>query len=457
MGMLSSLVDSFRSLSRNARLYLISNAIQAVTAGAAAIVYTLYLSALGYSASFIGLMLLVATIGGGIGIVPSQPLVNRFGWRTMLIWSDMIGGVAIFLQLILPKPPVLIITSIAIGASVALVLVINAPFLAANSTARDRTALFGLNNAVQFLGGFIGGVLGGVLPAWFAIPLIRDSALLHAFSPLLAADPQARAYQLALLVVGGLATPSIIPVFLLDEQARASAHSAIVAIAHPWRERLDKWRVQLRVGVRGVIGRFSLFQALLGFGAGLWFPYFSIYLVKHLGASTIFYGILTATATVLLAFASLIAAPLAERFGKAPTIVIAHLCALPFLMIMGAIPVMIVVSVAYLIRSTLTNIAGPPLQSFLMEAVPERERVIANGVYNVSWQIAWALGAGAGGLIVGPLGYQAPMLVAAPFYGGAALLFAWFFWRSQPTHRPKANEHPPMDTPLPASEHLPTN
>jgi len=257
--------------------------------------------------------------------------------------------------------------------------------------------------------------------------------------------------------VGGLATPSLIPVFLLDEQARANAASAIAAITHPWRERLDSWRVQLRVGVRGVIGRFSLFQALLGFGAGLWFPYFNIYLVKHLGASTIFYGFLTATATVLLAFASLIAAPLAERFGKARTIVIAHLCALPFLMIMGAIPVVIVVSAAYLIRSTLTNTAGPPLQSFLMEAVPERERVIANGVYNVSWQIAWALGAGAGGLIVGPLGYQAPMLVAAPFYGSAALLFAWFFWRSQHIHRPKANEHPPMDTPLPASEHLPTN
>jgi MFS family permease len=454
--MLSSLIDSFRSLSRNARLYLISNSIQAVTAGALAIVYTLYLTALGYDESFIGLVLVVATIGGGIGIVPSQPLVNRFGWRTMLIWSDMIGGVAIFLQLMWPKPPVLLVTSIAIGASVALVLVVNTPFLAANSATRDRTALFGLNNAVQFLASIIGSVLGGVLPGWFAIPLIRDSALLHVFSPLLAADPQARAYQLALLVVGALATPSIIPIFLLDDQARASAGSGIAAVAHPWRERLDSWRVQIQVGVRGVIGRFSLFQALLGFGAGIWFPYFNIYIVKHLGGSTIFYGFLTATATVLLAFASLIAAPLSERFGKAPTIVIAHLCALPFLMIMGAVPVLAVVSIAYLIRSTLANISGPPLQSFLMEAVPERERVIANGVYNVSWQIAWALGAGVGGLIVRPLGPQAPMLVAVPWYGGAALLFAWFFWRRQHIQRPQESAKPQMDASSPTNKRLPT-
>src|SRR5512146_2216584 len=134
MGMVTSFIEHLRTLSRNAWLYLISNSIQAIAAGALAVIYTLYLSALGYGTSFIGLMLLIATIGGGIGIVPSQPLVNRFGWRTMLIWSDMVGGVAIFLQLIAPVPAVLLITSVGIGASVAIVLVINAPFVSANST-----------------------------------------------------------------------------------------------------------------------------------------------------------------------------------------------------------------------------------------------------------------------------------------------------------------------------------
>ncbi len=448
--MLSSFVDPFRALSRNAQLYLISNSIQAVTAGALIVIYTLYLTALGYNAGFIGLLAFVGTIGGGIGIVPSQFLVNRFGWRTMLIWSDMIGGVAIFLQLILPTPPLLILTSVALGASVAIVLVVNTPFLAANSTARDRTALYGLNNALQFLASIVGSLLGGILPGWFAIAAIRDSGLLQALSPLLAANPQARAYQLSLLVIGALAVPSIIPVLLIREQPRERATAP--GPAHPWRERLDSLRVQVRVGVQGVIGRFSLFQALLGFGAGLWFPYFNIYVVKQLGLPTALYGVLTATATVLLAFASLIAVPLAARFGKTPTIVIAHLCALPFLMLMGAIPVLAVVCLAYLIRGTLANIPGPPLQSFLMEEVPERERVIANGVYNVTWQIAWALGAFAGGLIVGRLGYQAPMLIAVPWYGGAALLFAWFFWRrGRPTYN---RVKPQTNTPLPATEYF---
>ena len=271
MDMLSSLVDPFRALSRNAQLYLISNSIQAVTAGALVVIYTLYLTALGYDASFIGLLAVVGTFGGALGIVPSQFLVNRFGWRTMLIWSDMIGGVAIFLQLILPTPPLLILTSVGIGASVAIVLVINAPFLAANSTTSDRTALYGLNNALQFLASILGSVLGGALPAWFTSSAMSDSWLLQAHIPFLSMYAQARAYQLTLLVMGALAVPSIIPIFLLREAPRERTTSE-PRVAHPLRVRVDSWRVQIYVGVRGVIGRFSLFQALLGVGAGLWFP-----------------------------------------------------------------------------------------------------------------------------------------------------------------------------------------
>lgn len=455
--MLTSYLDRLRALNRNAWLYLTSNSIQAIAAGALAVIYTLYLSALGYSASFIGLTLFVATIGGGIGIIPSQPLVNRFGWRTMLIWSDMIGGFAIFLQLILPTPPVLLVTSVAIGASVAIVLVINAPFLAANSTPRDRTTLFGLNNALQFLASIIGSLLGGALPIWFASQAVRGSALLQRLSPLLVPGEQARAYQLALLLIGALATPSIIPIFFLREPPRTSAHLVVGDILQPWRVRLNALWARIRVGARGVIGRFSLFQILLGFGAGLWFPYFNIYLVQHLGATSLDYGKLTAAATVLLAVASLIAAPLSDRFGKAPTIVVSHLCALPFLALMGLVPVVGIISAAYLLRGFLANISGPPLQAYLMEAVSERERVVANGVYNVSWQIAWAIGAFAGGLIVGPLGYHAPMLVAVPFYGGAALLFGWFFWRNAGAHDHRGNhevaEHSDENA-QPASEYL---
>ena len=44
----------WRMLHRNARLYVISNTLQAATAGAVGVLYTLYLTALGYQTDFIG-------------------------------------------------------------------------------------------------------------------------------------------------------------------------------------------------------------------------------------------------------------------------------------------------------------------------------------------------------------------------------------------------------------------
>src|SRR5215472_4127726 len=149
--MLASWLGSYRALQRNARLYLISNVPQAATAGALGVLYTLYLAALGYGTDFIGLVAVVGTIGAGLGILPANRLVARLGWRTTLIWSDLVGGVAIAVQLVAPTPAVIVLTTLGIGASVALVLVVNTPLLTAYSSPGQRTALFGLNNALVFL------------------------------------------------------------------------------------------------------------------------------------------------------------------------------------------------------------------------------------------------------------------------------------------------------------------
>jgi MFS family permease len=154
--MLGEYARYLRLLNRNAWLYLISNTIQAVTAGALFVLYTLYLAALGYNTGFIGLLGVVAGIGAGLVILLASPLVHRWGWRTTLIWSDLIGGVALAAQLIYPQRIVLLVTSLGVGVSVALFIVVNSPFLAANTSEAERTAVFAINNALGFLAGVVG-------------------------------------------------------------------------------------------------------------------------------------------------------------------------------------------------------------------------------------------------------------------------------------------------------------
>jgi MFS family permease len=460
IGVPAYLGQQWRLLHRNARLYVISNTLQAATAGTIGVLYTLYLSALGYHTDFIGAALVVATIGGGLGIIPAGPLVRRLGWRTMLIWSDLIGGVAIALQIIVPTVPVILVTMLGVGASVAIVLVINTPLLAAYSTPRERTALFGINNATNFLAVIVGTLLGGFLPGWFMQGEISRSPLLSSvLHPFLVTSPAARSYELALLVSGLLALPSIIPVLMMrdirgpassendllpDDAERASQSPAVVDEAKavwsapeetvwggkkPRRLLQDSgsWLTKLGKNLSGTTGRFSTTQAILGFGAGLIFPYVNLYFVKTLGTTVAYYGVLSAALSVVVALTSLLAAPLAARFGNMRIAIGVQLLSIPFLLAVGVSPWLWLISLAYLVRGGLMAINNPPLQTFLMEAVDKDQRVLASSVYNVSFQAAWALGAGIGGWLITVLGSHLPFLVAAPFYAiSAVLLLLWF-------------------------------
>jgi MFS family permease len=438
-GGLAYLGRQWRLLHRNARLYVISNTLQAATAGAVGVLYTLYLTALGYRTDFIGAALVVATIGGGLGIIPAGPLVRRLGWRTMLIWSDLIGGVAIALQIIVPTVPVILVTMLGVGASVAIVLVINTPLLAAYSTPRERTALFGINNATNFLAVIVGTLLGGFLPGWFMQREVDRSPLLSSvLHPFLVPGLPARSYELALLVSGVLALPSLIPVLMMRDTKSsvppegelsaaegAEQESQIPAVVDE--EKQYSWVIMLSKNLAGTTGRFSTTQAVLGFGAGLIFPYVNLYFVNTLGTTVAFYGVLSAALSVVVALTSLLAAPLAARFGNMRIAIGVQLLSIPFLLAVGVAPWLWLISLAYLMRGGLMAINNPPLQTFLMEAVDKDQRVLASSIYNVSFQVAWALGAGVGGLLITLLGSHLPFVVAAPFYAiSALLLLLWF-------------------------------
>jgi MFS family permease len=432
--MLADAFGRFRALGRNARLYLVSNAIQAASVGAIAILYTLYLVALGYGTDFIGITVIVATVGGGLGIIPANPLVRRFGWRAMLLASDLVGGVSILAQIVAPTAPIILLTSLGVGASVAVVFVINTPLLTAYSTPRERTALFGLNNAIAFIGGILGTLLGGALPELFGRADVRGLAPLRALRPLLVAPDQAHIYELSLLAAGVIALPSLIPVLLMRDEPRRESESAVAVHPHapraPLGKRLAPALASARTLATGVIGRFSLEQIVVGFGAGMFIPYVSLYFVNRLHVSPLTFGALSAVLSVAVALASLLAAPISERYGRVRASVVAQAASLPFLLALGLFPAFWLAAAAYVARGALMALTNPPLQTFYMEAVPEERRVLASSASNVGFQVAWSLGAGAGGWLIAVAGYRLPFLAAAPFYAVATVLLVVWFGRA---------------------------
>src|SRR5260370_10973775 len=105
MRLLTEYAQQFKRFQRNARLYLISNALSGVTAGILLVLYNLYLVSLGYHTDFVGAVLFAGTIGAGLAIFPAGVCVDRFSGKVVLIGSSALIGFAGGGQIFFSPPP----------------------------------------------------------------------------------------------------------------------------------------------------------------------------------------------------------------------------------------------------------------------------------------------------------------------------------------------------------------
>jgi MFS family permease len=444
-----SYLRQFGRMSRNARLYLLSNTLNSITVGIFALLYNLYLVALGYQADFIGWLLVIGVVGGALGMVTTSPLMARFGAKATLFWSSVVAGGAGALQLLIPQAISLTLTSFVLGVAGGIYLVIGAPLLADGSQASDRSHIFSLNASLALITAVIGQALGGYLPDLVSQPAITQAALFHAIEPLLVSGAQARSYELALLLAGVIALPSFLPIIVMDptpplrqlaahpgarDIQRGSTLSAVSILLAETRQRLGsslqalklpQLRAEALQFVRGPIGQLAMVEGLIGLGAGLFIPYFNLYFVQHLGISTIVYGLITAISTALMAVTTLAGPFFAARLGKVRAAVIGHLVSLPALALLGFTRALPLVLAAYLVRWSLMNMAEPVLLSFFMSVVRPAERAAANSAYNLSFWGCWAAGGAIGGVIIAANNFTLPFVLATLLY----LLATALLWR----------------------------
>lgn len=494
---------------RNARLYLINNALSGVTAGIVLVLYNLYLYSLGYRADFVGLVLFVVTIGAGIAIFPAGICIDRFSGKSILIFSNLLIALAAVGQFLFRQPAPLLVSSFVEGVAFAFILVINAPFLTRNSSPLERPDLFSMNISLGLITLVIGEVVGGALPIWF-----RSLSWLMAPMPtwaarILANQPDPRSYQLSLLFAGLIAAPSLIPLFMLRNdrppapattdatrshgsplpltlatsdptQSRRGGggwvgwwgrlrrphprRSSIVpgihtraaqappphvratpaptdegrdVVEHGHREGVEEDRrapargtthpiptpaltmitsERVRALLRSPFFFVMLVYVFTGLGAGLFIPYYNIFFVHQLGASSALFGLIDGGANGLTALTTLIAPWLAIRIGRVNSIALTRLCSIPLLLLVGLTGVLPLAALLYPFRQGVMDMSNGVLQVFSMEVVSEKYRGLANSSYQAAYQVPWAITASLGGLIIVQFGYAPVFLLGAACY-----------------------------------------
>ena len=165
-------------------------------------------------------------------------------------------------------------------------------------------------------------------------------------------------------------------------------------------------------------------EALIGLGAGVIIPLFSLwfYLKFHISLASL--GVVYAISDATLALGTLMAPAISRLLrSRVVSVVMLEGLATGILAIMPSIYYIPLLLALFIARNTLMNMANPLLTSLINELVPREERGRVFGIWNMISSIPRAVGPGIGGYLMG-IGYlDLPLYITSALYATAVALF----------------------------------
>lgn len=397
-------------LSRNAKLYVVSTALQGFGFGIWGVIFYLYLNLdeVGFQPNFISNMFTVGAMATGLVALPAGLVIERLGTKRALL-IGFAANFANLVQIIVLHPSFLLIASLASGLIGTVSWVATAPFMMENSTSEERTYLFSVDWAMMIVMSVLGSYIGGVMPDFFNSVLgLATGEHAAAFG-----------YRVTLGISIGLALIAVIPVLLIRESKKQRT------------QRMGELLALRNVKSHRTILKLIIPVAIIGFGAGFIVPLFNLFFKLKFVATAAEIGFLNAMSSVTLVVGTLLAPVLSKRFGKVRAIALCEFFSMPFIMLTTLSPNLTFAGCAFVARNALMNMAGPITGTFQMEIVTETERATTNGLIVMADNIPRAVTASISGEMMTLSDFYTPFLATTITYFIASLLFFLFFRKAE--------------------------
>jgi predicted MFS family arabinose efflux permease len=394
-------IQIVRQFSDNARLVLFALSLIGISYGSFTTLFNLYIVELGFDEAFLGILIGISAAGAAIASVPCGLLVDRIGARRGLLLGTVVTAVGILIEVTITIGWVLVIGAVIAAVGVALIFVAQVPFLAANSTERDRMHLYSVAAAVFVLAGIGGSLLAGFVPTWFR-DLIPDLTV-------------AASYRATLLATGAISALSLFALLRMRETGRPEW-------VRPSRE------VIRTTFYSPAVRRLIITGLFLSLGGGLIVPFFNVFYQEVYGASTESIGIARAVGITVTVAGSLGAPWLGGRLGLVGAVVVARLLSAPFLLLMGLSPMLVMAVGFFAVRTFMVYMSDPLHTDFSMRIVPPEIRATANSLTFMSWNITLGIGGYAGGVLIAGYGYTLPFVLGSIITVVAACVY-WIAFR----------------------------
>src|SRR3990172_7209658 len=398
-------LESFRGLPRAAWLLIGAGGFVWVLIGLSSVSLSIYLKRAGNDELFIGFVLSLAGLIAVLLVIPFGLLADRFGRKRMMMIgaiANVASGVVLTVPLFVPglsaRPALFLVFSVVAGIAEAAFFSTWGALLADSAPAARRTAVFGLSFFFSQLAGGAGNVLGSLADYTFTASLANLET----------------AYGVAFGITAVIATLAL---FLLRA---ARVHEELAPEGAP--------AFRLPKKSRGIIGKFLASNLIIGFGAGIVIPLFTLWFFLRFGLAETFTGPLLGVSAVVNAFAFLVAPAIADRYGFVRTIVSVSGVATVLLVLIPIVPDLYAVAVLYIVRNALMNMTWPVSSAFLMNTVDASERSAASAVTGAAFRLPFAVSTTIGGALL-RVDLSLPFFVTGVFYTAGVFAF-WAFFRN---------------------------
>ncbi|MDB4866421.1 MAG: transporter [Cohnella sp.] len=398
--------------SRNIRLFLLFNFVFNLGLGMFALIYNLYVRALGFNQTMVGDLVAMTAIAAALILIPAGLMNDKFGPKRMVSIGLFFLVAALAARSLLEFRQGMVITAFLGGMSQAVVTSTVLPFMANHSLPRQRVHLFSLNLALVMFASVIGNVLGGFLSDTFH----------YAFG-----IQEVVSLRLTLLIGVGTAALGLIPVLMYSSDKR---QSQAAKERTPLRQVAKHHRASLQV-----IALFAFLGLLSSTAGGMIVPYLNVYFEDRFRVSNTVIGIVVSLGQGATALAYLFGPAIARRFGEARAVVLLQLSSIPFMLLTAYTANFYLASAGYLLRQALMNAATPFYNTIKMKYVDPSLRGLASSsgeaMFNLGWFIAAPVSTGLVAHYGSYYGYAYAFSITAVVYTLISILFHVFFGKNR--------------------------
>ncbi len=368
---------------RNVRLCFLASMLSGIAQGAFAVIFNLYILALGIGPEVLGRILSAGPFAQAVGSIPIGFLAEIIGYRNAFGIIYGATGLSQIAQVASPYVLLIITAAFLGGLAFAGDFVVRLPFLAANSSEAERTHVFSLSSLIFSVSLSLGALLAGYGPNW-----------LSSFTPSLVV-----AYRYTLYAAGALTLLALLPIALIKAQP-VQVKRRISLYPYLWG--MNRFTIQAAIA-SGFVG---LAQGLVG-------PFLNLYFVYHLGTTREFFGNVTALALFPAVLAIALGPVIAVRLGKVRSVTVLRLLVPLSLLLMAWTTQPLLGTAGYWAYRALFMMSQPISFAFAMEAAERKAVVAASAWLNVTYWLGNAIAAPVTGIFLQRSDYATPFYMAA--------------------------------------------